>query len=63
MPAGDQHLRAGRSVWKRLEGEGYGTLVGLLGKFQRERAELLISIAHPHFRPLLRQEAQRPWWP
>jgi 4-hydroxybutyrate CoA-transferase len=40
----------------------YG-VVNLLGKSQRERAELLISIAHPHFRDELRQEAAALYWP
>src|SRR5919201_1360670 len=40
----------------------YG-VVNLLGKSQRERAELLISIAHADFRHVLRQEAQRLFWP
>ncbi len=40
----------------------YG-VVDLLGKSQRERAERLISIAHPDFRNDLRREAQRLFWP
>lgn len=40
----------------------YGT-VNLLGKSQRERAELLISIAHPAFRDELRQAAKQLYWP
>jgi 4-hydroxybutyrate CoA-transferase len=40
----------------------YGA-VDLLGKSQRERAELLISIAHPDFRNALRAEAKRLFWP
>jgi acyl-CoA hydrolase len=40
----------------------YG-VVNLLGKSQRERAELLISIAHPAFRADLRSAARRLFWP
>ncbi len=40
----------------------YGT-VDLLGKSQRERAELLISIAHPAFRDELHEAAKRLYWP
>jgi 4-hydroxybutyrate CoA-transferase len=40
----------------------YG-VVNLLGKSQRERAELLISLAHPDFRADLRREARRLFWP
>lgn len=40
----------------------YGT-VNLLGKSQRERAELLISIAHPNFRDELCDTAKRLYWP
>lgn len=37
--------------------------VDLLGKSQRERTELLISIAHPDFRDALRQAAKKLFWP
>ncbi len=40
----------------------YG-VVNLLGKSQRERAERLISIAHPDYRNELRREAKRLFWP
>lgn len=35
----------------------------LKGKTQRERAEQLINIAHPDFRPELRREARKLFWP
>ena len=40
----------------------YG-VVNLLGKSQRERAELLISIAHPDFRGALQAAAKQLYWP
>lgn len=40
----------------------YG-IARLWGKNHRQRAEELISIAHPDFRAELRKEAQRLWWP
>ena len=40
----------------------YGA-VNLLGKSQRQRAELLISIAHPDFRSDLQQAARRLFGP
>lgn len=40
----------------------YG-VVNLLGKSQRERAEVLIGIAHPDFQADLRREARRLYWP
>lgn len=40
----------------------YG-VASLMGKSHRQRAEELISIAHPDFRAELRAEAQRLWWP
>ena len=40
----------------------YG-VVNLLGKSQRERAALLISLAHADFRDVLRREATRLFWP
>ena len=39
----------------------YG-MVNLLGKTQRQRAEALISIAHPDFREELKREARRLFW-
>ena len=38
-------------------------VASLMGKSHRQRAEALISIAHPDFRDELRKEAQRLWWP
>jgi len=35
----------------------------LIGKGFRERAQELISIAHPDFRAELRKEAQKLFWP
>ena len=35
----------------------------LMGKSNRQRAEELISIAHPDFRGELRREAERMMWP
>jgi acetyl-CoA hydrolase len=35
--------------------------VNLFGRNLRQRAELLISIAHPHFREELEREATRLW--
>jgi acyl-CoA hydrolase len=43
-------------------GTEYG-IVDLLGRSQRERAELLISIAHPDFRDTLRDAARTLFWP
>jgi acyl-CoA hydrolase len=40
----------------------YGA-VDLLGKSQRERAELLISIAHEDFRGELQHAARKLYWP
>jgi acyl-CoA hydrolase len=38
-------------------------MVNLLGRSQRERAELLISIAHPKFQDQLRAAALQLFWP
>jgi 4-hydroxybutyrate CoA-transferase len=38
-------------------------VASLMGKSHRQRAEELISIAHPDFRADLRKEAERLWWP
>ena len=38
-------------------------VASLQGKSLRQRAEALIAIAHPDFRPDLRREAQRLFWP
>ena len=40
----------------------YG-VASLLGKTERQRAEELISIAHPDYRAELRKEAQKLFWP
>ena len=40
----------------------YG-IASLLGKTQRQRAEELISVAHPDFRPELREEARKLFYP
>ena len=40
----------------------YG-IASLLGKSERQRAEELISIAHPDYRAELRKEAQKLFWP
>jgi 4-hydroxybutyrate CoA-transferase len=40
----------------------YG-IARLKGKTQRQRAEELIAIAHPDFRPELRREARKLYWP
>ncbi len=40
----------------------YG-MVNLDGKTRRERAEAIISIAHPDFQPELRRAAQKLFWP
>jgi 4-hydroxybutyrate CoA-transferase len=40
----------------------YG-IAKLYGRSQRERASALIDIAHPDFRPALRKEAQKLFWP
>src|SRR2546430_4695208 len=38
-------------------------IVNLQGKTQRQRAESLISIAHPDFRPELMKQAKKLFWP
>jgi 4-hydroxybutyrate CoA-transferase len=38
-------------------------IVNLQGKTQRQRAEALISIAHPDFQPELKQQAKKLFWP
>ena len=38
-------------------------VVNLQGKTQRQRAEALISIAHPDFRPELMKQAKKMFWP
>jgi 4-hydroxybutyrate CoA-transferase len=38
-------------------------IANLQGKTQRQRAEALIELAHPDFRPDLRKEARRMFWP
>jgi len=38
-------------------------IVNLQGKTQRQRAEALISIAHPDFQPELRKQAKKMFWP
>jgi 4-hydroxybutyrate CoA-transferase len=40
----------------------YG-IARLVGKSHRQRAEELISIAHPDFRAELKKEAQKLFWP
>ena len=40
----------------------YG-IASLHGKTQRERALELISVAHPDFRPELKKQAQKLFWP
>jgi acyl-CoA hydrolase len=35
----------------------------LFGKSQRQRAEELLAIAHPNFRPALEQKAKKVFWP
>ncbi len=40
----------------------YG-IASLMGKNHRQRAEELISVAHPDFRAELRAQAQSLWWP
>lgn len=38
-------------------------IVNLQGKTQRQRAEALISIAHPDFQPELKKQAKKMFWP
>ena len=38
-------------------------MVNLQGKTQRQRAEALISIAHPDFQPELKRAAKKMFWP
>lgn len=38
-------------------------IVNLQGKTQRQRAEALISIAHPDFQPELKKQARKMFWP
>lgn len=38
-------------------------IANLAGKTQRQRAEALIEIAHPDFRPELRKQARKLFWP
>jgi 4-hydroxybutyrate CoA-transferase len=38
-------------------------IVNLQGKTQRQRAEALISIAHPDFQPELQKQARKMFWP
>jgi 4-hydroxybutyrate CoA-transferase len=38
-------------------------IANLQGKTQRQRAEALIEIAHPDFRPELRRQARELFWP
>lgn len=38
-------------------------VVNLQGKTQRQRAEALISIAHPDFQPELKKQARKMFWP
>ena len=45
-----------------MRGSG-GLFARLLGKTVRQRAEELISVAHPDFRAELRREAQKLFYP